>query len=61
MSLEVLEVLDKLETPRREAELLNFLYYSNYSIDKLLVLKIMSMFVIVISNNIIIYVTIQSL
>lgn len=30
MSLEVLEVLDKLETPRREAELLNFLYYSNY-------------------------------
>lgn len=33
MSLEVLEVLDELETPRREAELLNFLYYSNYSID----------------------------
>ena len=32
MSLEVLEVLDKLYTPRREAELLNFLYYSNYSI-----------------------------
>ena len=32
MSLEVLEVLDELETPRREAELLNFLYYSNYSI-----------------------------
>lgn len=30
MSLEVLEVLDKLETPRREAELLNYLYYSNY-------------------------------
>ena len=30
MSLEVLEVLDELETPRREAELLNFLYYSNY-------------------------------
>ena len=33
MSLKVLEVLDKLETPRREAELLNFLYYSNYSIN----------------------------
>lgn len=32
MSLEVLKVLDKLETPRREVELLNFLYYSNYSI-----------------------------
>ena len=30
MSLKVLEVLDKLETPRREAELLNFLYSSNY-------------------------------
>ena len=35
MSLEVLEVLDKLETPRREAKLLNFLYYSNYSIDNI--------------------------
>lgn len=35
MSLEVLEVLDELETPRREAELLNFLYYSNYSIDNI--------------------------
>ena len=36
MSLKVLEVLDKLETPpRREAELLNFLYYSNYSIDNI--------------------------
>ena len=33
MTQEVLEVLDELETPRREAELLNFLYYSNYSID----------------------------
>ena len=33
MSLEVLEVLDELETPRREAELLNFIYYSNYPID----------------------------
>ena len=32
MLLEGLEVLDELETPRREAELLNFLYYSNYSI-----------------------------
>ena len=30
MSLEVLEVLDELETPRREVELLNFLYSSNY-------------------------------
>lgn len=30
MSLEVLEVLDKLETPRRRVELLNYLYYSNY-------------------------------
>lgn len=27
---EVLEVLDELETPRREVELLNFLYSSNY-------------------------------
>ena len=33
MSLEVLEVLYELETPCREVELLNFLYYSNYSID----------------------------
>lgn len=33
MSLEVLEVLDELETPRRRVELLNYLYYSNYSID----------------------------
>lgn len=30
MSLEVLEVLDELETPRRRVELLNYLYYSNY-------------------------------
>lgn len=30
MTQEVLEVLDELETPRREVELLNFLYYSNY-------------------------------
>ena len=35
MSLEVLKILDKLETPRRETELLNFLYYSNYSIDNI--------------------------
>ena len=33
MSLEVFEVLDELETPRTEAELLNFLYSSNYPID----------------------------
>ena len=33
MSLKVLEVLDELETPRREVELLNFLYCSNYFID----------------------------
>lgn len=33
MSLKVLEVLDELETPRRRVELLNYLYYSNYSID----------------------------
>ena len=33
MLLEVLEVLDELETPRRRVELLNYLYYSNYSID----------------------------
>lgn len=30
MTQEVLEVLDELETPRREVELLNFLYSSNY-------------------------------
>lgn len=39
MSLEVLEVLDELETPRREAELLNFLYYSNYSINNVAIFK----------------------
>ena len=30
MTQEVLEVLDELETPRREVKLLNFLYSSNY-------------------------------
>ena len=30
MTQEVLEVLDELETPRKEVELLNFLYSSNY-------------------------------